>query len=131
MALLESYLKDEQFARLLAQDEFILEMTETLCEILEKENISRQELAHRLGKSKGFISQLLNGGRNLTLRTIADICHVLGYKLKIIAYRDSDKKSCLTGAHFWEKQYLQNHPKVQWQIGTPNFPDNYIAKLAV
>ncbi|MFZ0051817.1 MAG: helix-turn-helix transcriptional regulator, partial [Desulfobaccales bacterium] len=60
-----------------------MEVTETLCELLEKEGVSRKELADRLGKSKGFVSQLLNGGRNLTLRTVADILHVLGYKVSL------------------------------------------------
>jgi hypothetical protein len=85
--LLEEYLDDPEFAKLLAQEDLILEVTETLCELLEKEKISRKELADRLGKSKGFISQLLNGGRNLTLRTVADILHVLGYRVALTPYK--------------------------------------------
>ena len=85
--LLEKYLEDPEFARLLTQEELILEVTETLCELVEKEGISRKELADRLGKSKGFVSQLLNGGRNLTLRTVADILHVLGYKVSLLPYK--------------------------------------------
>jgi transcriptional regulator with XRE-family HTH domain len=76
-------MNDPEFRKLLAQEELILEVTETICDILENENISRKELAERLGKSKGFISQLLKGGRNLTLRTVADILHVLGYKVAL------------------------------------------------
>ena len=76
-------MNDPEFRKLLAQEELILEVTETICEILENEKISRKELADRLGKSKGFVSQLLNGGRNLTLRTVADILHVLGYKVAL------------------------------------------------
>jgi len=81
MTLYDKYMEDPQFAKLMAQGDLIMEVTETLCELLEKEKISRKELADRLGKSKGFVSQLLNGGRNLTLRTVADILHVLGYKI--------------------------------------------------
>jgi transcriptional regulator with XRE-family HTH domain len=83
-------MNDPEFRKLLAQEELILEMTETICELLEKEQISRKELADRLGKSKGFVSQLLNGGRNLTLRTVADILHVLGYK--IFLYPQKERK---------------------------------------
>ena len=87
-------MNDPEFRKLLAQEELILEVTETICELLEKEKVSRKELADRLGKSKGFISQLLNGGRNLTLRTVADILHVLGYKValkpdKLVTHRRS------------------------------------------
>jgi len=79
---------DPEFRKLLAQEELILEVTEVLCGLLEQEKISRKELADRLGKSKGFVSQLLNGGRNLTLRTVADILHVLGYKVSITPYKE-------------------------------------------
>ncbi len=80
---MDRYLEDPEFAKLMAQGDLIMEVTETLCELLEKEKVSRKELADRLGKSKGFVSQLLNGGRNLTLRTVADILHVLGYKVSL------------------------------------------------
>ena len=52
--ILDEYLEDEEFRRLFAQEDLILEVTETLCELLEKEKVSRKELADRLGKSKGF-----------------------------------------------------------------------------
>ena len=72
-----------------------MEVTETICELLENEKISRKELADRLGKSKGFISQLLNGGRNLTLRTVADILHVLGYKVSLTPYKEvAQRQEC-------------------------------------
>ena len=80
-------MNDPEFRKLLAQEELILEVTETICELLENEKVSRKELADRLGKSKGFISQLLNGGRNLTLRTVADNFHVLGYKVTLAAQK--------------------------------------------
>jgi transcriptional regulator with XRE-family HTH domain len=78
---------DPEFRRLLAQEELILEVTEVLCGLLEAETISKKELADRLGKTKGFVSQLLNGGRNLTLRTLAAILHVLGYKVSLTAQK--------------------------------------------
>ena len=90
--LLDKYLEDPEFARLMAQGDLIMEVTETLCELLENEKISRKELADRLGKSKGFVSQLLNGGRNLTLRTVADILHVLGYKVTLTPYKEGEQK---------------------------------------
>jgi transcriptional regulator with XRE-family HTH domain len=90
--LLAEYLEDPEFARLMAQGDLIMEVTETLCELLEKEKISRKELADRLGKSKGFISQLLNGGRNLTLRTVADILHVLGYRAALMPYKKGEPR---------------------------------------
>jgi transcriptional regulator with XRE-family HTH domain len=85
-------MNDPEFRKLLAQEELILEVTETICDILENEKVSRKGLADRLGKTKGFISQLLNGGRNLTLRTLADILHVLGYKVSLKPQKDEKQR---------------------------------------
>ena len=69
--------------RSIRQEELILEVTERLVETLERERITRTELATRLGKTKGFVSQLLSGGRNLTLRSVADIAGAIGYKVTV------------------------------------------------
>lgn len=55
------------------QERVIFEITERICELMEQQNISRKELADRLGKTKGYISQLLDGQTNMTLRTISDV----------------------------------------------------------
>ena len=73
--------------RLLCQEAFILEATEKLSEALEGEGITKAELANRLGTTKGFVSQVLAGGRNLTLRTIADFSTVLGCEPRIEIHR--------------------------------------------
>ena len=85
--LLDKYLEDPEFARLMAQGDLIMEVTETLCELLEKEKVIQEGTGRPSGKTKGFISQLLGGGRNLTLRTVADILHVLGYKVSLIPHK--------------------------------------------
>ena len=100
--ILDEYLKGDEFRRAFAQEDLIMEVTETLCELLEKEKVSRKELAERLGKSKGFVSQLLNGGRNLTLRTVADILHVLGYKVTLTPYKEGEPK---------QESHIRSHPK--------------------
>ena len=80
---MERFVADKGRRRLLNQEELILEVTEKVCEVLEKAGVSRQELARRMGRSKGFVTQLLGGGRNLTLRTLADISFALGRKLRL------------------------------------------------
>jgi transcriptional regulator with XRE-family HTH domain len=50
-----------------------MEVTERICELMSADNVSRSELADRLGvKSRGYVTQIL-GGKNLTLRTVSDI----------------------------------------------------------
>ena len=101
-------MNDPEFRKLLAQ-ELILEVTETICELLEKEKVSRKGLADRLGKTKGFISQLLNGGRNLTLRTVADILHVLGYKVSLNPQKNVKQRQDRKSSEFpINRQYIKN-----------------------
>ena len=109
-------MNDPEFRKLLAQEELILEVTETICELLENEKVSRKELAERLGKSKGFVSQLLNGGRNLTLRTVADNFHVLGYKVTLTAHKEEVKRQKSNVLEFKNRQtFHKKKPIENWK----------------
>ena len=57
-----------------ARAELIANLTEEIELLLERKNISRKELAEEIGKTPGYVSQLLSGSRNMTLATFADIC---------------------------------------------------------
>jgi transcriptional regulator with XRE-family HTH domain len=65
------------------QEELILEVTEAMARALRTSGLTQAELAGRLGKSKGFVSQIFGGGCNLTLRTLADVAGALGCKVQI------------------------------------------------
>lgn len=69
--------------QILEQERLILDATELICHTLERAGISKSELAKRLGKSKGRVSQLLDGSRNMTLRTLADIFTALGERVEL------------------------------------------------
>lgn len=81
--LYEEFMKEKEFERIMAQEDLIMEVTEGFCEILENENLKRSNLAQLMGKTKGYISQLLNGSRNITLRSLSDIAYYLGYRVDI------------------------------------------------
>jgi plasmid maintenance system antidote protein VapI len=76
----EMLLEDPQGLR---QEELIIEVTEALARALRTSGLTQTELASRLGKTKGFVSQILGGGRNLTLRTLADVAGALGCKVQV------------------------------------------------
>jgi len=128
--LMDKYLEDPEFARLMAQGDLIMEVTETLCELLEKEKLSRKELADRLGKTKGFVSQLLNGGRNLTLRTVADILHVLGYKVSLTPYKEERKQESNI-VEFKSRYIPPKIPKQSWGSLELYGADKYFDKAAI
>jgi plasmid maintenance system antidote protein VapI len=68
---------------LIAEETLILEVTEAISEQLNELGLNRNNLADRLGIGKSAVSQLLAGDRNLTLRSAADMAHVLHCKIKV------------------------------------------------
>ena len=70
--------RDPEMRRLLAQEQLMLEVSESILEEMERLDVTQAELAERLGKTRGFVSQLLSGERNMTLRTLADLCWGVG-----------------------------------------------------
>lgn len=82
--LYDEYMKDGEFARTMAQENLIMGVTETVCKILKEDQLTRSKFAHIMGKTRGYVSQLLNGRRNITLRVLSDIAYRLGYNVNII-----------------------------------------------
>lgn len=82
--------KDAEFQRLVRREELILDVTETLAGALQEVKMNRSQLANKLGRTRGFVSQLFAGGRNLTLGTISDVALAIGFKprLKLCAQDD-------------------------------------------
>ena len=67
----------------LRREELILDVTEALTQAMAASGVTRAELARRLGSTRGHITQLLAGGRNLTLGTIAEIADALGCTVEV------------------------------------------------
>lgn len=61
----------------------ILDVTEEVCRAMEEKGIDRAEFADKLGVSRAFISKLLNGTPNLTIKTLMKIAAVLDRELNI------------------------------------------------
>lgn len=80
----ERWSQNKEDAKLFAQEEFILDVTEAIWEQLEKQELTQAELATALNQTSAHISQLLNGGRNMTLRTLSDIARALGLRPKFL-----------------------------------------------
>ena len=64
-------------ARAFLEEGLILDATEAICTAMEKRRMSKAALASRLGTSKAYVTQLLKGNRNMTLRTFASIAFAL------------------------------------------------------
>ncbi len=70
-------------AREYAQERLIAEVAEEIWTVMEQAGKSKTDIADALKKSKAFVGQVLNGSRNMTLRTLADIAHTLGRQVHV------------------------------------------------
>lgn len=75
--------KDEEGRRLLEQERLILEVTESIANVMEAHGISRTELAKRLGKTPAFVTKLLRGDNNFTLRTLSDVFFAMDHGARL------------------------------------------------
>ena len=72
--------QNEANAKLFAQEVLITQATEEIWKAMEEVDVNKTELASKMGTTKGYVSQVLSGSRNMTLRTLADICFALDYQ---------------------------------------------------
>jgi transcriptional regulator with XRE-family HTH domain len=70
-----------------------LAVTELLCELMEKNNVSRAELARRVGVKPPYVTRILRGQTNLTLKTVSDFFFALGRSVRVVD-RPMDAKAC-------------------------------------
>ena len=50
---------------------------------IKEREASYEDIAKGMGKTKGFVSQILCGNRNMTLKTLSDLSYALGYRVNI------------------------------------------------
>ncbi|MDD9979877.1 MAG: helix-turn-helix transcriptional regulator [Gammaproteobacteria bacterium] len=112
--------RGEDFDRLVRQEELILDVTETLTQALDHAGVTRAELARRLGRSPGFVSQVFGGGRNLTLRTIADIAAALSVRPALTLSADCETKREPVAQWIHEIQPCQRVPQIFEDIDAPS-----------
>jgi hypothetical protein len=98
----EEFVENPQRMRLYQQERAIYEVTEQLESLMTHLGVSRAELARLLGKSRGWVTQLLDGEANKTIRTVADTFAVLGqeyhssyHQIKVGAYGGTSSREVL------------------------------------
>jgi len=89
----EVLMEDPEFRRLLAIETLVAEASETIAQLMAEQNVSKAELARRLNKSRAWVTQLLNGKANMTVRTLAAVVYALDAEVKLKAQAPSWKMS--------------------------------------
>lgn len=57
---------------------YAFDISDQIYELMESANINKTELAEKLGSSKAFVSKILRGDANMTLKTLTKIVFALG-----------------------------------------------------
>ena len=61
----------------------VVDLTDELTDAMEREGISRSELARRLGTSQAYVTKLLSGNANFTLMTLTKLAMAVGSELRL------------------------------------------------
>ena len=61
----------------------ILDFTEALYVAMEEQGVTRTELARRLGTSQAYVTRVLSGHANFTLKTMSKLALALGLQLEV------------------------------------------------
>lgn len=61
----------------------LFEVAEQVCKLIESQGITRSELAQRLAVTPAYITKLLNGNPNLTIKSLLRLSDALGQTLDI------------------------------------------------
>lgn len=85
LSWVETFVKDEGNRLLFEESALITEVTEVICEAIERAGVSRSQVAERMGRTPPFVSQLLAGDRNMQLRSVAGLAFAAGVRLRVIA----------------------------------------------
>jgi transcriptional regulator with XRE-family HTH domain len=115
--------QDPSLHRLVRQEEFILEVTEALSRALTESGMTQSKLAEKLGCTRGFVSQVLAGGRNLTLRTVSDIALALGVKPQFSLDTFGEQSECMVGS-IDVSQYAKRSPKIVLRASAFSQPES-------
>ena len=65
-----------------AQTAAVLDAANLISEAMEEKGINQTELARMLGVSRGYVSRLLSGNENMSIKNVARVLFKLGKKYK-------------------------------------------------
>jgi transcriptional regulator with XRE-family HTH domain len=78
---LHHHLPSDEGRRLYAYEAAMMAVSNALVAALEAAGKNRSWLADALGRTPGFVSQVLSGSRNMTLKTLAEFAFALGLEV--------------------------------------------------
>jgi hypothetical protein len=78
----EVLMEDPEFQKLFSIELLVAETSEEIARLMAELGVSKADLARRLNKSRAWVTQLLSGKSNMTIRTLGEVLYVLDAELK-------------------------------------------------
>jgi antitoxin component HigA of HigAB toxin-antitoxin module len=85
----EQYMENPENRRIFEQERVLVDAAELVSTAMEFRGVNRSELATRLKCSKAYVTQVLRGNQNLTLKTLADVFYGLNCRLVLAAQTEA------------------------------------------
>lgn len=73
----------------------LLELSEQICIQLEDLNWSKKDLAQKMNVSQAFVTKLLNGKNNYTLKTLVKVAKTINLNINIRFEKEDEQKESL------------------------------------
>jgi transcriptional regulator with XRE-family HTH domain len=107
----EEFVSDPKRHMAYEREALALQASELILELMEKEGVTKSQMAELVGKSRALITQLMSGSRNMTVHTLSDLAFALGHKIELealplrgsrsaaqyVAADPSEKQKCFFG----------------------------------
>ena len=87
--MFEQYMENPENRRIFEQERVLVDAVELASTVMEYRGVTRSELAKRLDCTKAYVTQVLRGNQNLTLKTLADVFHALNCRLVLSAVTEA------------------------------------------
>ena len=79
----EKFRADPRTAKIYNREGLLIEITELICEVIQEKEISRKELARKMGKKKKWLNDILNGTRYISIKTVSDIFFAIDKNIEL------------------------------------------------
>jgi len=81
----EMLMEDPGYRKLYAIEGLVADAAELVASLMKEQNLTKADLARRLGKSRAWVTQVLSGRANMTMRTFAELVYALGAQVTLSA----------------------------------------------
>jgi transcriptional regulator with XRE-family HTH domain len=65
------------------EERLVFNAAEAIAELMERNELTKADLANALGTSRAYVTGLLSGSRNMTLRTLGSVACMLGHRVEL------------------------------------------------